>query len=68
MSNIIYLDDYRKEVLEEETELRNPILLGWDEDDKPTHVKLRRDTAKFTALALNNESVFIKDMNINTKF
>ena len=33
MSNIIYLDDYRKEVLEEETELRNPILLGWDEDE-----------------------------------
>ena len=33
MSNIIYLNDYRKEVLEEETELRNPILLGWDEDD-----------------------------------
>ena len=33
MSNIIYLSDYRKETIEEEPELRNPIVIGWDEDD-----------------------------------
>ena len=36
MSNIIYLSDYRrkkKEEDQEETELRDPILIGWDKDD-----------------------------------
>ena len=33
MSNIIYLSDYRKKNIEEEPELRNPIVIGWDEDD-----------------------------------
>ncbi len=33
MSNIIYLSDYRKKTIEEEPELRNPIVIGWDEDD-----------------------------------
>ena len=33
MSNIIYLSDYRKKTIEEAPELRNPIVIGWDEDD-----------------------------------
>jgi|TARA_R100001509_G_C4778315_1_gene185473 hypothetical protein len=30
LSNIIYLDDYRKHLPEDEPELVNPIVIGWD--------------------------------------
>tara|TARA_B100000242_G_scaffold264580_1_gene212181 strand:- start:144 stop:359 length:216 start_codon:yes stop_codon:yes gene_type:complete len=33
LSNIIYLDDYRKFIPEDEPELQDPIVIGWDEDD-----------------------------------
>ena len=33
MSNIIYLDDYRKFIPETEPEVQDPIVIGWDEDD-----------------------------------
>ena len=33
MSNIIYLDDYRKFIPEDEPELQDPIVIGWDKDD-----------------------------------
>lgn len=34
MSNIIYLDDYRKFVPEDYPEVYDPIVIGWDKDNE----------------------------------
>ena len=43
MSNIIYLDEYRKDHVEEETELHDPVILGWDENGN-LHITSTVDT------------------------